>query len=247
MKKLILPFLFFTYSVNAQHAIGPERLGEMQSAKVLEKNTFQVEAGYLKEKEKNGDYLVQLPKITLRFGIARPLELRLNMIREDQYTIPETIVRDGFRPIEPGLKFLMLQSRDSSINISLLAHAGLPVISSGKHDPGKVYHKVRILLQGELNEHWDLNINAGTDWDAKEQHQAMMYGVSSEMELGSKFRTVAELLGHISEGHSPKSMVTAGLGYAFTQNIMADVNGGFGLNSHSPEYSFGFGLTFRIH
>src|SRR5687767_13963390 len=113
MKKLILPFLFFTYTVNAQHAIEPERLGEMQSAKVLEKNTFQVEAGYLKEKEKHGDYLVQLPKITMRYGLARPLELRLNVINESQYRVPKTLVRDGFRPIEPGLKFRMLQTRDS--------------------------------------------------------------------------------------------------------------------------------------
>jgi hypothetical protein len=205
-----------------------------------------VETGFAKEKLEGNDKVQQQPEVIIRYGLFSSLELRLNLTVEVQDLASENIYRDGFRPIEPGIQAVLYETKDQKFTTAVQAHAGLPIISSGKHDPGKVYHRIRLLVENELSDKLSLSLNAGSDWDDEEHEQNWIYGVSPELELTDRLKLMAEVYGHWKEGNYPEHIANAGLAFAVHDNIQLNVHGGVGLNDAAPRSLFGFGLSFRI-
>jgi hypothetical protein len=246
MKRIFtLTLIVLSLPSYSQHVIHTERPGEVQSPKTAGKHVFQMELGYLKEKHHEG-YSEKLPEMLFRYGPNNWLELRLNLTVETQDLPAESIFRDGFRPIEPGVQIAFLKD-PKNIQLAFQGHLGLPVISSGKHDPGKVYHRLRVLGEAKMTEHFSVSGNVARDWDYKKHHQNWMYGFAPEVEITERVKLMSEVYGFFSKGHHPESMLAAGISYAFHNNISADINGGIGLNEASPKHFFGFGIAFRVH
>jgi hypothetical protein len=235
--------LGITISTYSQDRIETERPGEIQSPAILDKKAFQMEAGYQKW-ERVPYKSVTLPELAFRYGLIDWLELRLNVVNETQKW-RESIIADGFHPLEPGIKIRLAQSADSSLTASFQGHIGLPFVSSGKHNPHQIYHKLRFLVQGELGNVCDMNVNFGTDWNYEDFYQEWFYGFSFDFELGNRWKTMAEFFGHSSDGdHSNELRV--GLGYLLNNKLALDASAGTGLNDRSVDFMWGIGLSFRL-
>ncbi len=233
-------------TASAQKIIHTERPGETQSPKTMHQGTFQAEAGFLREKEEHEDKLTRLPEMLFRYGATDRFEFRLGLTVEQQDLPSHHIYRDGFRPIEPGFQWMVHQSKDHHFAAAIQAHVGLPFASSGKHDPGGAYHRIRLLLEQRIGSHTDLSFNFGSDWDHVEHEQNWMYGFSPQVEISERMKVMAELFGYFREGSRPKALLNTGIAWAVHPDIQLDLQGGLGLNGKSPRYIFGFGLAFRL-
>lgn len=244
MKRLIFFIIIaFHISAKSQDVINTERPGEIQSPRVINKKSLQLEGGYFR-KEHYPFVLQRFPELHFRYGLSKAIELRLNLVNETQ-SWNRSIDADGFHPIEPGVKWRLGQSRDSSLSYALQAHIGVPWVSSGKHNPRHPYYKARFIIQGQLTDFWDMNVNFGRDWDHEDFEQNWIYGFAFEFEMGRKFKSMLEFFGHSAFLYHTNELRT-GIGYIIGRNFAIDASFGIGLNEISPDYTVGAGISWRL-
>jgi hypothetical protein len=248
MKQAFFTLLLFvsTHHLIAQDKIEADRPSESIAPQTVSRNTFQLESGYKYSQQDEEDKVVQQPEVLLRFGLFEKIELRLKATQEEQTFTSENIRRTGLAPVELGAKYNFFESSSKKFSSSIVAHAGIPTLSSSDHKPEKAFHRVRLLLEGEIWDKVRLTYNAGCDWDNEQQEQNWVYTFSPQFELSKSCEAFFELYGFAKQGEKPEHIADAGLAYYLSSNTKIDFNGGVGLNSQSPEYFIAAGFSFRL-
>jgi hypothetical protein len=240
---LVLLFLFHVFYTTAQDRIETDRPSETQSVKLVDKKTFQVEAGVSKQKQEE-DAVWEQPDILLRFGLLKKLELRMRTVWEKQDLVSENMLRKGLLPPELGLKLSLFQTKN--FTASFLGMAGISPLAAKDHDPGKWIHRIRLLFENKLTEKLSLAYNLGTEWDSEEQLQRYIYTLSPQFEISEHLKAFVETFGYLKKGYHPQPHLDAGLAYLPGKNVQLDLYGGIGLNAHAPDFFINAGCSFRL-
>ncbi|RYG03770.1 MAG: transporter, partial [Chitinophagaceae bacterium] len=229
-----------------QDTIEADRPGETQATSTLSRKQFQVELGVQKEQQNKHDYFLQHPDASLRFGITNRIELRAHLSEETHKIYSVNEIHHGLEPVEVGLKIKLWDKEEGKFQSSILAQIGIPSLASKVFDPGKAYHKIRLLMENELTSKLKFGYNIGSDWNEEEHHQNWIISCAPQLKLSDHVQVYIEEFSFLQEHSIPQHHLQGGLAYTFGKKIQLDASSGLGLNSASPDYFINAGISLRL-
>lgn len=247
MKKAILFFLMFApILVSAQDKLITERPSESLAPQTVQKKSLQAEVGFRRTRENEQDKVWQNPDILLRYGLFEKLELRMENTLENEKLVSENEFRNGFKPVELGVKLNFFETKNEAFSSSIMGQIGLPKIASADHRIDKAYSRVRLLFENKLSEKLKLNYNVGSEWDSQDHEQNWMFSFTPEFEISDKWESYVEVFGFAKKGKASEDVFDAGFAYFLSKNSKVDLSGGVGLNEEAPHYFVAAGFSLRL-
>ena len=221
-----------------------DRPGESKSAFVQSFKSFQAEFGFRKTKEGSEEYVFRHPAFTLRYGLTNWLEARAegDIRTKEQGHAKET----GLNPVRVGLKALIMKGEGIVPHTSAMLQVGIPFLASKKFTPPHAAPELRLLFENEVNDQFNVNYNAGVEWDGEDTRPSYIYSLSPQVTVHDRWQLFVELYGFAHQHESAETSADAGLGYFVNDNIKVDVNTGWGLSNSAPDHFYAIGLSARI-
>lgn len=249
MIKNILILLCISTNVELLHAqpasIDTDRPDQTESPFLVPKKLFQIESGFLFEKNNNIKNFLQ-PTTLIRYGLFENFELRLNA---DFQSIKEenNSQISGWSPVEIGLKTNLCQENKFVPQISLLAHLVLPKIASDKFQTDYLAPEIIFTLKNTLINNLSLGYNLGVVWDGITPAESYVYTLSLALSNSEHISTFIEFFGNTVHNSKSVNNLDAGIIYLLNNNLQLDISGGIQLTDDiAKNYFVGFGISCRF-
>lgn len=244
--KIILVILLFSILSFSQSKdpIEIDRPDQTECPFIVPKGMFQMENGFNFEKVDNDSNSFLIPTSLWKVGINENLELRLIT----EFVIESTNIEKniGIKPVFIGLKVKICEEKGIIPKTSLIAHLLLPKLASEKFKTDFVAPKFRFTMKHTLSEMVSLSYNLGAEWDGETPNPTYIYSFTTGFKLSNKIGTYAEIYGFATQNEKPDHRCDGGFTYLISNDIIADVSGGFGLTENAPKYYISLGFSFRI-
>ena len=196
------------------------------------------------------------PSLAFRVGIFKNVEMRLGFVfvQELSGTIPERLnyhhTRNGIYsggPIEAGVKAKLLEESKIFPSTSIKADVFIPAGDYYFH-MDYVSPVFRLMLQKSISKNFSIGANAGYGWNVYESytHKYGSYSVSLNANVSRKLGAFAEAFSYLQYQRTPDHRLGAGLNYSFSRNVMAVVQGGFGISERAPDMFASGGIGFMF-
>ncbi|OLY93971.1 hypothetical protein BUE76_20360 [Cnuella takakiae] len=228
-----------------EDTISAERPSESQSPNLVSKGYLQFEAGIRKEGSGH-DYILFHPRSTVRYGLSKKLELRLELDAADEKTYSKQEAAYGLQPIQVGFKTPLLEENAWVPKTTLLVMAGIPTLAAHAYQVPHVFPLVRLLMENKLTDNLELDYNAGTEWDGESTNPRWMFSIEPQLNVGRHWQVFVEAYGRWQQGHGAEHVIDAGLGYYISRNVKLDLIAGKGLSHEAPDYFMATGISFRF-
>lgn len=245
--RCLLSLLFLsTFSFSfSQEVIFTDRPNVTDAVAVLNKGTFQVEAGYLANKSGEGPSettFTTIPNLSFKYGLSDKIELRVLT----NYATLDNGGADisGLTPITISPKFALLE-QDGIIPKTTLALAlTFPDVGEEAFQVQDVNYNFRGLFEYNFDFiTWTNSI--GMDFiDNNENVLAWttVLGKSVTEKLGLFF----ELYGYEGDGYSAQN-IDFGLTYIVNNDLQVDFIYGLNVDSNADSSILGFGLAYKFN
>lgn len=248
MKRFVL-FAFFLCSTACLQAqedtISAERPSESQSPNLMTKGYLQAEAGLRKEAS-GADRTYFHPISTIRYGVSKKLEVRVEVDAMDTKIAAEPNVTSGLMPLQFGFKTPVLEEQGWIPKTALLVMAGIPTLASKNQQVAHVFPLLRLLMENKLTNNLELDYNAGAEWNGESTNPRWIVSIEPQLMIGNRWQVFVEAYGRWQKGQGAEHVVDAGLGYYINRNIKLDFNAGKGLSKEAPDYFVATGISFRF-
>lgn len=226
--------------------IETDRPDQTESPFVVPKRYFQGEFG-LTIANYEGD-LKQLahPTALLKYGWTNRVEFRLEATPYSEYfrLVPNSKKEFKLEPVEVGAKVRLFEEAGLRPKISIIAHAGLPFLSTSEfHHTGLTYI-TRLTMQHSLSDNTGLGYNIGVQRDVAGITSAF-YTFAPGFNIGERWYAYVETFGSFGGGENDHNL-DAGIAYNPTPNTKIDLSGGFGLGSAPLQNYMALGFSFRL-
>lgn len=248
LKYILLVILIIPLGLYSQDKIETDRPNETETPTIVPKKYVQVETGFNKENEKNGDWTLVHPTSLLKYGISKKIELRMDasVVTQYMHLVPDPQEETYLEPIRLGTKISLSEEKGVLPKTSLLAHIAVPFLSGAK---GKISHAApsfRFAMMNTISKMISLGYNLGAEWDGESSTPSWLYTFSPGFELGKKWYGYVESYGFITKGDSPDNNLDAGFAYLISDDMQLDLSGGVGLSAHSLRNYVAIGFSFRF-
>ena len=198
---------------------------------------------------------VNSPSLAFRLGIIKNVELRLGFVFiqdfygtlcSDSWFYTER--RNGIYsggPIEAGVKIKLLKESKIIPSTSIKADVFIPAGNFYFH-MDYVSPVFRLMLQKNISKNFSIGANAGYGWNVYESftHKYGSYSVSLNANISRKLGAFAEAFSYFQHRYTPDHRIGAGLSYSFARNVMAVMQGGFGISERAPDLFASGGIGF---
>lgn len=244
--KIILIILFLPVFGICQikEPIEIDRPDQTECPFIVPKGMFQMENGFNFEKTDVDSNSLLLPTSLWKVGINENLELRL--ITEFSIETNNNEQNTGLKPIFIGLKVKICEEKGIIPKTSLIAHLMLPKLASEKFKTDFVAPKFRFTMKHTLTEIVSLSYNLGIEWDGETPNSTYIYSFTTGFKLSEKIGAYTEIYGFATQNQNPDHRCDGGFTYLISNNVIADISGGFGLTENAPKHYLSFGFSFRI-
>lgn len=196
------------------------------------------------------------PSLAFRVGIFKNVEIRLGFVfvQELSGTIPERLnyhhTRNGIYsggPIEAGVKAKLLEESKIFPSTSIKADVFIPAGDYYFH-MDYVSQVFRLMLHKNLSKNFSIGANAGYGWNVYESFTEKYgsYSFSLNANVSRKLGAFAEAFSYLHHQRTPDHRLGAGLNYSFSRNVMAVVQGGFGISERAPDMFASGGIGFMF-
>jgi hypothetical protein len=229
----------------------------VESSLTVGKGRFQIETSVAGEHDREGSLrsrTITTPTL-LRFGIAEPLELRLESdgldARTEDRTAQAATTTHGVTDSALGVKWHMLDGEGMRPSVGWLLHADLPSGSPSLRRHG-IRPSLRASLEWELPHESSLGVMPGVIYDsADDGHRftAGILGVTFGHNWTERFRTFAEVAAHqLATPVDGGNLVTCdfGLAYLITPTVQIDAALFIGANHQTPDVFWTLGLSAKF-
>ncbi|MEP7164168.1 MAG: transporter [Ferruginibacter sp.] len=224
--------------------IQTDRPDQTECPFTVPKKYFQAEAGFSYEKINKKLSSVLLPTFLFKYGISERTELRLITEIEMQKYLTEK--NTGLNPVTIGFKTNLVQERGIIPMISFIGHLTLPHVASSKNTSIYYAPAFRFTMQHTLSSKISLGYNLGAEWDGFTPEPAFIYTLTTGFSLTEKIGSFIELYGFAPQQSEADHRADAGITFLLNNNMLFDIAGGIGLNSHAASYFIGAGFSFRV-
>jgi hypothetical protein len=232
--------------------ISADRPGAGTTPVLMEKNYFQVEAGFTSENDEPVKDLkyntLSLPTLLFRYGIAKNVELRagLDVINKKIKENNASATSNGFGPLTAGTKIKLFTEKGSLPETAFLFTVSLPFKKDSEFQSDYIGSEFRLAMNNTLNKTFSLTYNLGGQWGAGNPGVTGLYTIGLGASVMKKLSAFVEIYGYLPEKFSPDHRIDGGLAYLLLKNIQADLSGGIGLSDKSPDYFISFGFSLRL-
>jgi len=195
-----------------------------------------------------------IPGVLIRYGITDNIELRLGseFLNEKSRAKLKSITQTetdfstyGITPIEVGAKIHLMDEDKSAPETALLLGISLPLFNNSFDNP-HLGGEIVLAMTNTVTKNFGISYNLGTVWDGNSTKPIGLYALSLGFELSKKISAFAESFGYVTKNEKPDHRLDAGFTYLFTRNLQADISGGLGISSRSPDYFISIGFSFRL-
>ena len=106
----------------------------------------------------------------------------------------------------------------------------------------------RLMLQKNISKNFGIGVNAGYGWNVYDSFTEKYgsYSLSLNANISRKIGAYAESFSYFQNGSIPDHRIGAGLTYHFAKNVMAVVQGGFGISERAPDMFGSGGIGFMF-
>jgi hypothetical protein len=250
-KPALLTFLLFsTIPLRAQTAadqptISTDRPSVANSAVVVPKDYFQAENGLLSTRAA-GQYVVDFPETSLRFGLLDKTELRLSV--PDFFDAVSGPAFSGFGDMAIGVKQQLGPTPDG-FNFSAIFYLTLPTgsksISSHGYDPA-----IQLPWSHALSANWTASGQAAFYWPTELGHHTFTgeFTVVLDRQLTKPWDAFLEYAGdfpdHPPTGAGSRQILHFGSAYKLAPRHQIDFQVAAGLTPDAPNMYIGVGYSF---
>lgn len=196
------------------------------------------------------------PSLAFRLGVFKNVELRLGFVFAQEFNgnLPDRPgyfeIRNGYysgAPIEAGIKVKLLEESKVIPSAAVKADIFIPAGNFYFH-MDYVSPVFRLMLQKNISKNFGVGVNAGYGWNVYDSFTEKYgsYSLSLNANISRKVGAYAESFSYFQKGSVPDHRIGAGLTYHFAKNVMAVVQGGFGISERAPDMfgSGGIGFIF---
>ncbi|WP_035668907.1 transporter [Flavobacterium sp. 83] len=240
---IMLPFSNLLFSQNYP-SIQTDRPDQTECPFITPKNYFQLENGFIYEKNNTNSTEIVVPTILTRFGINDHLELRL--ITEYVIEKNSSDKISGFNPILIGFKTRLLEETGIIPAASFIAHISIPKVGSENFKSQFYTPEFRFTMQHTISDKQSLSYNLGAEWNGETAEPTFIYTFTTGYSITEKIGGYIEFYGYIPQLEKPDHRFDAGLTCLFNPNHQLDISGGLGLSKSSPKYFAALGYSFRF-
>jgi len=208
------------------------------------KGLFQIESRFTVQDNGSGSHSLVLPSTNWKYGVNKNLEVLLVTDLVFDKT-PDSITK-GLQPIKLGLKVKLWDGNDGLLpDAALSMHISLPKLASKGWQATYFAPNLRLLLKNKITEKIGVGFNFGGIWDGETPEAQFFYSCSPKYKLSQKLECFIESYGYL---RSTTNWIDGGLMYLITNDIQAELSGGYELSATNGSHSyFGLaGLAFRI-
>ncbi len=243
-----------------EEPLSTDRPDFVESSSVVGKGRFQLETGFSVERNKADgvkDRLTSTPTL-LRFGLGDTWELRLetdgySRLRSEDSNTGVTVRERGANDVAVGIKW-HTSDGDAATNrpsTAWLFHADLDTGSAPFRGDG-VRPSVRFVAEWDLPNDWSVGVMPGVFVEKNEDGDRYTGGIAAITfakgwtdKLGTYFELAGQQLASKKNGGN---VVTYDMGatYGLTKDLQVDAGFSWGLNSNTPDFAWGVGVSVRF-
>lgn len=194
--------------------------------------------------------LLDVPSLAFRVGIIKNVELRFAAVfKQEHYTMcsnsPIILNRqDGYYaggPLEAGIKVKLLEENKMIPSAAIKADIFIPAGDYYFH-MDYVSPVFRLMLQKNFGKKIGVGVNAGYGWNVYDSFTDKYgsYSVSLNATVNKRLGAFAESFSYFQNGRAPDHRIGGGFTFHLARNVMAVVQGGFGISERAPDL-FGSG------
>jgi hypothetical protein len=259
-KSLIFVFfalIFFSSLTMAQELI-PElvtdRPDQTESAITVPNDYFQIEVGFLYQKEKYFDGLVNIENdnlifgsTLLRYGINSRIELRFGgeYLYQQSFADGEKNIIQGMQNFLVGTKVNLWREHTYLTNLAVIIQAIIPFGNKNLR-PDRFQPDIKLCVGQYISDRFSLGLNFGAEDNDEGGHYFYNYTASLGFEINDRLNSFFEVYGDARKGSIPSNNFDCGMTYLFTTNIQIDFSFGTTLLSTSVDWFGGFGISMRL-
>lgn len=200
--------------------------------------------------------LLDIPSLAFRVGIFKNVEFRFAAVfKQEHYTTCSNSLlvynrQVGYYaggPLEAGVKVKLLEESKMIPSTAIKADVFIPAGDYYFH-MDYVSPIFRLMLQKNISKKFVVGVNAGYGWNVYDffTDKYGSYSISLNVNVSKRLGAFAESFSYFQEGRVPDHRIGGGLTFHFARNVMAVVQGGFGISERAPDTfgSGGIGLMF---
>jgi hypothetical protein len=257
---VIVLFIFqFTYA-QTENSVGPiitDRPDASNTSFLIPKGYFQVESGSQLDGNKyspdNCQLIYTYDNTSFKFSPSHLVELKLisgyckQANNKKTYWDKSPNEVNGFTPLVIGSKVLLIEQKALFPHLSLETNFVLPG-NRTLGAPTFVCPEIRLLMFNHLTKHLSLSYNLGIDYfnSSKLANPRYLYTLSLGIALLNKLGAFVESYGYFQSSTRADYRIDGGLTYHIFNQLQADLAGGYGLSSVSPNFFLTTGLSWRF-
>ena len=232
-----------------------DRPDQTESAEVVPKGTFQLEAGWTITRD-DGDVGLEtqeVPQTLLRIGLSRRVELRVEWggyVSTEEESASGLTAVDGASDGAVGVKVLLRPGEGRRPQIALLVGTSLPVgaetLTSDAADPD-----LRLLLAHDLSDRLSLGHNVGVARESEPSGSSTdLASATLSLGIGITDRVAAfvELFGDEPLDRDDREgslSFDAGFTWLLSDTLQLDLAGGVGIDGVAADWFVGVGVSWR--
>lgn len=239
-------FLFSGERIFSQELppIQTDRPDQTECPFIVPKNHFQMETGYVFEKDKE-TVTQNIPASLLKFGLSDNFELRL-IVEEVSYKDDAGTKISGIDPVQVGFKANICKEHGIIPTTSFIGHISIPDLSTKDNKTTYYAPAFRFTMQNTLSDRFVLGYNLGAEWDGESAEPVFIYTITTGFSISEKMGCYVEAYGFSPQKNKADHRFDGGLTYLIKKNIQIDASAGAGITENAPDYFWGLGLSFRI-
>lgn len=196
------------------------------------------------------------PSLAFWLGVYKNAEFRLGVVfmQELSGTLPQWEnyyhQRNGIYsggPIEAGIKIKLFEENKIIPSTAIKADVFIPAGDFYFH-MDYVSPVFRLMLQKNISKNFSIGANAGYGWNVYDSFTDKYgsYSVSLNASISKKFGAFVEAFSNFQHQRTPDHRLGAGLSYRFAKNVMAVLQGGFGVSERAPDIFGSGGIGFMF-
>lgn len=259
----LLP-VFFTFIVASsstsliaqqEEYIITDRPDITESALVIPLNSFQLETGFVfqKEKYKEGETSIQSDNIIFfsslfRYGFSENIELRFGgeyLSRKTTTSAENESEIQGMNGLFIGSKFQLFKNRDAINDLALLFEIQLP-FGNAKLKPDKFEPALILSADKNIARNLELGVNIGFEYNSDIEKNYIVYSTSLGFDLNDRLGVFAEYFGNAVNKMNPRHNLDFGITYLQRKNIQIDASAGTLIFNNETDWFGSIGFSVRI-
>jgi len=225
-----------------------------ESATVVPMKTLQIESGFVYEsilRSPSQDLtLITFNSTLLRYGVSKSIELRLGFEYLGSYNNNKILMSEvndiGTGPLYLGMKIQVTKENRWVPEIAAIPGLILPFTAYRPFQSDYIEPELVLSFSNTLKDWLSLGYNIGSVYFYEDKSFLFSYSIALGAELPENFGTYIELNSYFSSKSNATHYFNGGIVFLPVYNLQLDLSGGFGLNSSSSDFHWGFGFSWRI-